>query len=139
MSLPACQQRVLDTIENALQKREPRLASMYAMFTRLTHGEGLPRTERLDAVSWWVRHRRWQLRHSGSSPRSRGPKRQPAPAMRIWLIIPVLIALVVSVVFISLDSSQAACLPASGVHGLMAGQSHSTSCGSGSQYFGHGP
>ena len=112
---------------------------MYAMFTRLTHGEGLPRTERLDAVSWWVRHRRWQSRYSSSSPRSRRPQRRSATAMRIWLIVPVLIAMLVSVVFISLNSSQASCLPVSGVHGFMTGQSHSKSCASGSQYFGHGP
>jgi predicted component of type VI protein secretion system len=39
MSLPAHQQRVLDTIESALQRREPRLASM---FTRLNTNEGAP-------------------------------------------------------------------------------------------------
>jgi hypothetical protein len=39
MSLPACQQRVLDHIEKTLQASEPGLAAMYAIFTRLNAGE----------------------------------------------------------------------------------------------------
>jgi hypothetical protein len=37
--LPAGQQRVLDAIEAALRSGEPRLASMYSIFTRLTANE----------------------------------------------------------------------------------------------------
>jgi hypothetical protein len=55
--LAACQQRVLSTIESALQRREPRLASMFAMFTRLNANEGAPRTERLNPAAWWAWHR----------------------------------------------------------------------------------
>jgi hypothetical protein len=40
MSLPARQQRVLDMIEGVLQASEPKLAAMFAMFARLTGGEG---------------------------------------------------------------------------------------------------
>lgn len=39
MSLPACQQRVLDRMEGALRASEPHLANMYAMFSRLNAGE----------------------------------------------------------------------------------------------------
>jgi hypothetical protein len=49
VSLPACQQRALDGIESALQAREPRLASMFAIFTRLARDEAVPRTESLRA------------------------------------------------------------------------------------------
>lgn len=49
MSLPVGQQRVLDDIEDALRASEPRLASMYAMFTRLTKNEMRPRREELPA------------------------------------------------------------------------------------------
>ena len=49
MGLPASQQRVLDRIESALQVCEPRLASMFAIFTRLTRGEAVPQTESLPA------------------------------------------------------------------------------------------
>jgi hypothetical protein len=47
MSLPVGQQRVLDDIEDALQASEPRLASMYSIFTRLTKNELRPRREEL--------------------------------------------------------------------------------------------
>jgi hypothetical protein len=47
MSLPVGQQRVLDDIEDVLQASEPRLASMYAIFTRLTKNELRPRREEL--------------------------------------------------------------------------------------------
>lgn len=49
MSLPACQQRALDKIESTLQAREPRLASMFAIFARLARDEAVPRTESLRA------------------------------------------------------------------------------------------
>jgi hypothetical protein len=49
MSLPVGQQRVLDDIEGALQESEPRLASMYSIFTRLTKNEIRPRREELPA------------------------------------------------------------------------------------------
>jgi hypothetical protein len=47
MSLPACQERILAGIENALRTGEPRLASRFAIFTRLTWDEELPSTEQL--------------------------------------------------------------------------------------------
>ena len=48
MSLPACQQRVLDRIEHSLHACDPRLRSMFAIFTKLTREEGMPRLEELD-------------------------------------------------------------------------------------------
>ena len=39
MSLPACQQRVIDQIDSALRASEPHLTSMYTMFNRLNAGE----------------------------------------------------------------------------------------------------
>lgn len=49
VSLPAHQQRVLDRIETGLERGDPTLRSMFAIFTRLTRGEGVPGTERLRA------------------------------------------------------------------------------------------
>ncbi len=77
MSLPAGQQRVLDDIEDALRASEPRLHSMYAMFTRLTNNEMRPRREELSAG----RFRLGRLRHRLSvrvainaiTPRAWGP------------------------------------------------------------------
>ena len=52
MSLPACQERILRGMESALRKGEPRLASRFAIFTRLTKDEELPRTEQLVPRPW---------------------------------------------------------------------------------------
>ena len=41
MTLPAAQQRVLDRMEGPLQASEPKLASMFAIFTRLNADEPL--------------------------------------------------------------------------------------------------
>jgi hypothetical protein len=55
MSLPACQERILSRIENALRACEPRLASRFAIFTWLTRDEEIPRTEQL-VPQTWLRH-----------------------------------------------------------------------------------
>jgi hypothetical protein len=47
MSLPVSQQRVLDEIRDHLRASEPRLAGMFAIFTRLNLGEPRPRREEL--------------------------------------------------------------------------------------------
>lgn len=49
MSLPAAQQRILDGIAEGLRASEPRLAAMFAIFTRLTGSEAQPRQEQLAA------------------------------------------------------------------------------------------
>ena len=55
MSLPVSQQRVLDGIESALEGDEPRLRSMFAIFTRLTGDDGAPGTEALPAETFpWL-------------------------------------------------------------------------------------
>jgi hypothetical protein len=47
MSLPARQQRALDGIAESLRMSEPRLAAMFAVFSRLTRNELPPRGEQL--------------------------------------------------------------------------------------------
>jgi hypothetical protein len=49
VSLPASQQRVLDKIEIGIERGDPKLRAMFAIFTTLTRGDGVPRTERLRA------------------------------------------------------------------------------------------
>jgi hypothetical protein len=58
VSLPVSEQRALDGIESALEGGEARLRSMFAIFTRLTHDEGEPRTEALRAETLLRRVRR---------------------------------------------------------------------------------
>jgi hypothetical protein len=75
MGLPACQQRVLDGIADALRASEPRLAAKFAIFTRLCKNEAPPWREQLPARPWWMawmdillpRRRRAGARHSGRS------------------------------------------------------------------------
>lgn len=58
MALPAGQQQALDRIEDALRLSEPRLASMFAIFTRLTRHEARPPREQLP---FGRRGWRWRL------------------------------------------------------------------------------
>jgi len=126
MSLPASQQRVLDRIEEVLKKREPRLVSMFAMFTRLNIGERLPRIEALELVPWW------------SPRRYRG--RLPARAV---LFLSLAIALIMSAVFIGISQSPDNCRTPPTPHGSVIGVSHAgTACNAPSSKtmgLGHGP
>lgn len=49
MSLPARQQRALDRIDRTLAGDDPRLGSMFAIFTTLAMDEPMPATERVSA------------------------------------------------------------------------------------------
>jgi hypothetical protein len=74
MSLPACQQRVLDCMEGALRASEPHLTSMYAIFSQLNAGERIG-TEQL------ARKRlRWF---------------QPGTAMYAIVLVPVMFAAII--------------------------------------------
>jgi hypothetical protein len=129
MSLPASQQRVLDRIEEVLKHREPRLASMFAIFARLNIGERLPRIEALELVPWW------------SPRRYRG--RMPARSM---LFLSLAIALIVSAVFIGTTQSSAGCRTALTPRGSVVGLSRAGSAcdipgskAAGMAGTGHGP
>jgi hypothetical protein len=52
MSLPASEERVLTRIEQTLLARDPRLKSIFAIFTRLTVHEAMPATEQIQR-RWW--------------------------------------------------------------------------------------
>jgi hypothetical protein len=125
MGLPARQQRVLDRIEETLKRREPRLVSMFTMFTRLATGERLPRIEALEQVPWW------------------SPKRYRSTArVRAAVLLAVASALVVSAVFLGMSQSGAGCAAPFVVRGpVTQSGSHVRNCspvqpGKG---FGHGP
>jgi hypothetical protein len=100
MSLPACQERVLRGIESALRRGEPRLASIFAIFTRLTGDEELPRTEQLVQRPWpwrWldragVRSRR-RRRGGGTAAWASG---RPATRLRAVILVPVLLIMTLS-------------------------------------------
>jgi Protein of unknown function (DUF3040) len=52
MSLPASEVRVLTTIEESLMSRDPRLRSLFSIFTRLTWQEAMPAREQLRRTRW---------------------------------------------------------------------------------------
>ncbi|MGH3188226.1 MAG: hypothetical protein ACRDPY_24690 [Streptosporangiaceae bacterium] len=81
MSLPAGQQRVLDSMERALQASEPHMASMYAIFARLHEG-----TEPTGAEP--LKRRRRRRPQSGPSRSGRG--------MYAMALIPVMFIMVVA-------------------------------------------
>ena len=100
MSLPARQERTLSGIENALRACEPRMASRFAIFTRLTRGEELPRTEQLMPQPWLRR----VLASAGRAcrflfPRSRSrgiAAMRPAARLRAVVVLPVLLIMMAS-------------------------------------------
>jgi hypothetical protein len=94
VSLPTSQQRVLDLIETDLEGCEPRLRSMFAIFTRLTRDDGEPRTESLR------------------------PRARPAIPVRSVITLTLLLGLVAVSVFMAITGSVThGCQPAPEVHG----------------------
>jgi hypothetical protein len=85
MSLPACQERALSSIEGALKASEPHLASMFAIFTRLNQDEPVG-AEPLARV-----------------PPARGPLRwlRPRRALSAIVLIPVMFAAVIVAALLS--------------------------------------
>jgi Protein of unknown function (DUF3040) len=55
MSLSRRQQRLLNQIDEAVSRSDPRLAGMLAVFTRLTAGEPMPCREQLRTLVGWIR------------------------------------------------------------------------------------
>ncbi len=74
MSLPAAQQRILDGIADGLRRSEPKLAAMYAIFTRLCSSEAPPLREQLTGgrglaavlTAFWSRMSRPGLHQQGA-------------------------------------------------------------------------
>ena len=93
MSLPVNEQRVLDGIENALEGGEPRLRSMFAIFTRLTRDDAVPPTETLRARARLGRG--WP---TGGVP---------AVRMRAIIAVPVIVGLITFCIFMAVNSSGA--------------------------------
>ena len=75
MTLPARQQRTLGRIERRLGDSDPRLRSLFAIFTRLTHEEEMPRMEevkaRLTRISGWIGRRTAPVRRRIPRPSDR--------------------------------------------------------------------
>jgi len=92
VSLPVSEQRVLDKIENALEGGEPRLRSMFAIFTRLTRDDEVPLTETLRARA------RLRLAWPAGGVTARA---------RAIIAVPVILGLVALCIFMAVNSSGA--------------------------------
>jgi len=102
MSLPAGQQRTLDGIAESLRLTEPRLAVMFAIFTRLARNEPPPCREQIPVrkrVAWLPA--RWQR------PLARHGNRR-GPAWRHLLIISQLAIAFIALVVLTCATSHAA-------------------------------
>lgn len=85
MSLPTGQQRVLERIEGKLAESDPRLASLFSLFTRLTRAEKMPWIEQVK-----VRPVAYRIARIGSGFRGMG--RRPAARVRAMLLLPAALA-----------------------------------------------
>jgi hypothetical protein len=88
MSLSASEVRTLSRIEQALLHRDPRLRSLFSIFTRLTWQEAMPTREQ-------IRRRRWR----------------PRPGVVILIAIALAVGVIVAS---SVNSVQRACAPSRG-------------------------
>ena len=74
MTLPVSQQRTLDRIDRMLRDSDPRLVALFAIFTRLTWDEEIPRIEEIRAGltrigGWLARRTEAVRRHTPRVPR----------------------------------------------------------------------
>jgi ferric-dicitrate binding protein FerR (iron transport regulator) len=139
MGLPAGQQRVLDSIEDALRAAEPKLASMFAIFARLTCGEARPAREELPdrhgLRSWSaasrpartlrrVRARQLRRPSAGAPPplMRRAAARPRRPRLRLLFIGQLMAVLAVLGLLIGLGTTMtpAACATQTGVSATAA-------------------
>jgi hypothetical protein len=100
MSLPASQQHALNAIDDGLQDGDPRLARMFAVFTRLTRLESMPARETLPPRQRWPRGR-WPACPLGS-------QRSLAGRAGARLLVPVLLAAALSLLIMSILANPSA-------------------------------
>ena len=110
MSLPASQQHALNAIDDGLRHGDPRLARMFAVFTRLTGPESMPARETLPPRQWWA-SARWR-----AGPR--GSQRSLADRLTARLFVPLLLTAALSLLIMSIlanpSASRRGCAHASG-------------------------
>ena len=103
MTLPASQQHALDAIDDLFQSSEPRLATMFGVFTHVTRQEVMPAVETLPPGRWWTRYRlpgRHYRPGRQQHPRGRRPGR--------IVLVPLLLIAAVGLLISSLVSTGSA-------------------------------
>lgn len=113
MSLPARQQRVLDRIERSLHVCEPHLKSMFAVFTKLTGDEDMPRLEELQPRSLPFPGWRKRPGRKGQTATGAGTTGVAGARLRALLLIPVMLLVLAPAVLFGLAiHSESPCGPA---------------------------
>jgi hypothetical protein len=128
MSLPSSQQRILNSIDHSLRIREPRLASMFDMFTRLTAGESRPDWEQLTSAA----RRKFWTRRIGPGSRPSARRRRSGRRGRLHRVLvfcPLLTVLAVLGLLVGLHANlgPASCRAAASVTAVAA-QPEGSSC-----------
>lgn len=98
MSLSAREQRELDSIEYEIAGSAPRLASLLAMFTRLTAGEELPERGQIQGASRRRDSRRPPSLPGMSRPHGRATVRLSLVAALLWLAVSIALAITVLII-----------------------------------------
>jgi hypothetical protein len=115
MNLPIHQERILGRLAHSLDASEPHLTSMFAIFTKLTRDEDMPRLEALDAWSvpfWRWRQRLTQPRRERRAAKSAAAAYAPGARLRAILLVPIMLAALAPAVFLALGSrSMSRCGP----------------------------
>ena len=122
MGLPACQQRRLDRIAGTLLARDPKLASLFSIFTRLTRQEPMPSRENLDGSG--------RLRRALQALRGSMGWLRPRVWLRPVVLVPLALAAVLSGLVLSpLAASPRACGSAPAWHVPAQQLAKAKSCG----------
>jgi hypothetical protein len=115
MSLPASQQRALETIDSHLRAADKRLASMFRVFTELTRLEKMPRIETFQPVAWWTRAARRQrgcalagCRHPGHRGLAWPWPRTGHNRLGALVLVPLLLAATLSLLLLTVLTTSAA-------------------------------
>lgn len=125
MTLPACQQRILDGMAGTLRAGDPRLASIFSIFTRLNRQEPMPLAEELPAD---------RLRALRGLPGLRGLSRagRSVARLRAAVIVPVALAAIAGLLFLtSTAGSPRACGPVRGTRVSARTLGRASMCASG--------
>jgi hypothetical protein len=94
MGLPVRQQRTLDEIEGRLSGSDPRLKSLFSIFSRLTRGEAMPWFENVRVrpiADRFLSMRMWFRRIAG----------RPAKRVRLVLLLPAALSAMACAVLIA--------------------------------------
>jgi hypothetical protein len=95
MSLPTRQERILGRMAHSLHPSEPHLTSMFAIFTKLTRDENMPRLEALDASSlplWGWRQRLTRPGRKRRAARGAVAAYTQRARWRAILLVPIMLA-----------------------------------------------